>query len=41
MGLGVPAIAAYAYHDNNRNVPDEWVWNCQGSLYFYKKKQMS
>ncbi len=22
---GVPANVAYAHHDSNRNVPDEWV----------------
>ena len=28
---GVPANVAYAHHDNNRNVLDEWVCICQGS----------
>ena len=28
---GVPANVAYAHHDSNRNVLDEWVCICQGS----------
>lgn len=31
---GVPANVAYAHHDSNRNVPDEWVCNCQGAYPF-------
>ena len=31
---GVPANVAYAQHDSNRNVPDEWVLNCQGAYPF-------
>ena len=26
---GVPANVAYAHHDSNRNVLDEWVFGCQ------------
>lgn len=31
-------LIAYAPHNNNRNVPEEWIYSCQGSLYSYKKQ---
>ena len=29
---GVSVNVAYAHHDNNRNVSDEWICICQGSV---------
>lgn len=36
---GAPANVAYAYHDNNRNVPDEWSLELSKSVLLHEKKK--
>lgn len=36
---GVPANVAYAHHDNNRNVPDEWSMELSKYTLFPNKKE--